>query len=297
VGLATDGPTLDVSANATRIIFGAQVNGQDHLFAANADGSGLHEVLAGNAFVKHAVLSADGSRIGYNVIPPTGPGDLGVINFDGSGRRSLATNLDIGPTMSISGDGSLLLAGGTGRLYSTDGSGVVQLNILGYSSPAPLIYDGLNRPTLNAAGNRILYQATDGAGINQLATLDINPASLGSAPQIANPGLNPGTVSVSGGTKAILTATVTTPFPQQIVEAVPLYNGLTDTALPPWFLFDDGNHGDSAAGDGVFTTDAIFAPSSASPGPHTIRVKVEVKDAAGVRHATAVEFGPLQVQP
>jgi hypothetical protein len=173
----------------------------------------------------------------------------------------------------------------------------LELAVLGYSSPAPLIFDGLNRPTMNAAGNRILYQAADSAGIGQLVTLDINPASTGSAPQISNPGLMPDTVSTSGATRSTLTAAVSSPFPPQIVEAVPLFNGLPDTALPPWFLFDDGNHGDAVAGDGIYTTDAIFAPSSTTPGPHTIRIKVEVKDAAGVRHATALEFGPLQVQP
>ena len=57
------------------------------------------------------------------------------------------------------------------------------------------------------------------------------------------------------------------------------------------------SHGDAVAGDGVFTTDRIGANSSASLGPHTIRIKAEVKDAAGVRHATAIEFGTLQVQP
>jgi Abnormal spindle-like microcephaly-assoc'd, ASPM-SPD-2-Hydin len=297
VGPSTNGPPLDVSANGARIVFGATANGQDHLFAANGDGSGLHELLPGITYMNRAVLSADGSKVGYNVTPPGAFNQIGVINFDGSGRRGLATNLDIGPTMSISGDGSLLLAGGTGRLYSTDGSAVVQLVMMGYSSNAPLITDGLNRPTMNAAGNRILYQSIDSTGINQLATMDINPASVGSAPQISDPGLNPGFVSVSSGSRSTLMATVSTPSQLQIVEAEALFNGLPDSAMPPWFLFDDGTHGDAVAGDGIYTTDGIFAPSSASPGPRTIRIKAEVKDAAGVRHATAIEFGALDVQP
>src|SRR5439155_9099415 len=81
VGLATNGPAFDISSNGGRIIFGAQANGQDHLFAANTDGSGLRELLAGVTYVNRAVLSADGSKIGYNITPSTTPRETGVINF------------------------------------------------------------------------------------------------------------------------------------------------------------------------------------------------------------------------
>jgi hypothetical protein len=67
VSPSTNGPPLDVSANGARIVFGATANGQDHLFAANGDGSGLHELIPGITYVNHAVLSADGwfDRIGF----------------------------------------------------------------------------------------------------------------------------------------------------------------------------------------------------------------------------------------
>ncbi len=282
VGPSTNGPPLDVSANGARIVFGATANGQDHLFAANGDGSGLHELLPGITYMNRAVLSADGSKVGYNVTPPGAFNQIGVINFDGSGRRVLLNNVDPGPTISISGDGSLFLAGGTGRLYSTDGSGVVQLDVLG-DGPAPLIRD--------------LHQTGDSAGIAQLVLMEVNPSSVGSAPQIAEAGLSPGFVSLSGGSRTTLTATVRTPLPLQIVEAQGLYNGLPDPGLPALTLYDDGTHGDAVAGDGVFTTNAMFAYSTVSLGQHTIRLKAEVKDAAGVRHATAIEFGALDVQP
>ncbi len=213
-----------------------------------------------------------------------------MINFDGSGRRVLATNLDAGPTFSITGDGALLLAGGTGRLYSTNGSGVVQLQVLGDGPAAPLIYDTLKRPTMNAAGNRVVYEAPDSAGFDQLVMMEINPASLGSAPKISDAALSPGFVSVSGATRSTLTVSVSTAVPLLIVDAQILFNGLPHFGFPPLLLHD-------AAGDGVFTPDPISAGSSASRGAHTIRIKVELKDAAGVRHATAIEFGPLDVQP
>src|SRR5262249_41752153 len=108
-----------------------------------------------------AVLSADGTKVGYSVRMPNSTLEIGVVNFDGTGRRALVTNLDPGPTLSISGDGSRLLAGGSGRLYATDGSGVVQLALLEVTSNAPLISDTLNRATMNSASSRVLHQAPD----------------------------------------------------------------------------------------------------------------------------------------
>ena len=60
-------------------------------------------------------------------------------------------------------------------------------------------------------------------------------------------------------------------------------------------LFDDGSHGDATAGDGRFTNNAVGASASAPLGPHTIRVKTEVRAADGRRHATALDVAQLDV--
>ena len=60
-------------------------------------------------------------------------------------------------------------------------------------------------------------------------------------------------------------------------------------------LFDDGSHGDATAGDGRFTNNAVGASASAPLGPHSIRVKTEVRAADGRRHATALDVAQLDV--
>ena len=45
--------------------------------------------------------------------------------------------------------------------------------------------------TMNSSATRFLYLTPDQNNVLQLATLDLNPASLGLAPSVTNPTLDP----------------------------------------------------------------------------------------------------------
>ena len=60
-------------------------------------------------------------------------------------------------------------------------------------------------------------------------------------------------------------------------------------------LYDDGSYGDVTAGDGRFTNNTVGASTSAAVGPHTVRMKTEVRAADGRRHATALDVAQFDV--
>jgi hypothetical protein len=64
-------------------------------------------------------------------------------------------------------------------------------------------------------------------------------------------------------------------------------------------LLDDGQNGDAAAGDGIYTAAAITHSSVVArendTGPRVVRIAVEVEGADGRRHATALDIGTLTV--
>ncbi len=80
-------------------------------------------------------------------------------------------------------------------------------------------------------------------------------------------------------------------------NAVVFRNGLevNSNVVNDAVLYDDGSNGDATAGDGRFTNNAIRANSEAAIGPHTARMKTEVRAADGRRHATALDVAQLDV--
>ena len=85
-------PALEVSADGTRVVFSTAAEGE-RIFGVNSDGSGLHQLIGPVDFVSHVGISADGSKVLYDVIAPpccSSPNEAGVINYDGTGRRALA---------------------------------------------------------------------------------------------------------------------------------------------------------------------------------------------------------------
>src|SRR5205807_747461 len=187
------GPTLGISSDGSRIVFGTAGPGGERLFGINSDGTGLHVVLGPYNFVSHAGISGDGKKVLYDVIPfpcCSTPNEAGVVNFDGTGKLALAsgsTRYPIGypgsdDTMQISADGSKLLLGSTSFLYDTSSGTVLQLASIGgffSNDPPTLIYDGMFRVTMNGAATRFVYLAGDSNNINQLVTMDLDPSAAG----------------------------------------------------------------------------------------------------------------------
>ena len=194
--------------------------------------------------------------------------------------------------MQLSADGSLLLAGYSGRLYNTDGSGVLQLSVSGDQGSGSLLSTSNlgGNPTMNSTGSRLLYLSGDDNGIgSQFATLDVNPSSLGADPQITNPSVPQDWVLNNGGSPMV-SASVASAANSVIreVNSVTLDQGLYDANVQHLLLSPTAN-------SQVYSNGGLSASTQAAPGPRTLRVKSEIKDTAGLRHATAIDFAPFFV--
>jgi len=191
----------------------------------------------------------------------------------------------------LSADGSLLLA--FDILYNTDGSGALQL-----STPFNSLTPG--SPVMNAAGTRFVYPfvlpGTYSQGLSQLASAEINPVSLGAAPVIFNPAVNPGFVIPDDPQPGVVTAGVNTANHVIGVSYATVRDGLVDDPVTgSVFLVDDGTHGDQVANDGIFTSNNVTVGYKTPPGPRTMRLFAQVLDAAGIRHGTLVDVAPFFV--
>jgi len=298
----TNGPSLDVSNDGSRIVFGVNARGQ-RIFAVNLDGGGLRQILGPVNFVSHAGISGAGTKVFYDVIPIPGtaplPQEIGVINFDGSGRFALTNSASPPPSgfptsgdrMQLSADGGQLLIGSPGVLYDTATGAALQLSAR--FGPLGLLYSGLSRATMNGAANRFIYLFTDNTAISQIVTLDLDPASLGASPSITAPSLNPLFALVNGGSTATVSARLSTGAELILAECVILSNGLFDRNSSSEPLFDNGRFDDAIPDDGVFTYNAVGADCCATPGPRVARINAMSRANDGGLHATAVDFAPF----
>jgi hypothetical protein len=310
-------PVLGVSADGGHIVFGAFHGpvlpggfGQG-LFAVNLNGSGLHDLLGRVGFVTHAGVSGDGTKVFYEIRTPDDPihDEIGVLDFAGTGQLKLADSRDFccGITIfpasddraQLSADGSRLLLGSGNRavVVNTDGTGLLQLAIRTPGSDAlfALLYDTLSRVTMDGSATRFVYFALPFAQPKQLATLEINPPSVGVAPSITSPSLVPAFILTASRSAATLSAHVSAADPLLTVGNTVLANGVDDPNVTHQILVDNGTNGDVTAGDGTFTSNAIFTNCCATVGPRTVRVQSGVQRADNRLHATAVAITPFAV--
>ncbi|GEM_PF-4615678 len=316
INFAQQGPMIGSSTDGTHVVFGAYDSpvsgGQGQgVFAVNADGTGLRDLIGRIGFTNTVNISGDGTKVGYTYTDLNGGQVCGVVNFDGSGKLNLTDSTVLHPgtgfnlpdprdRVQLTNDGTQLLMGNSGLLYSTaSGSSVVQLAARGgyfSSDPVPLVGDGLYGPSMNSTGTRVLYLQGDNNNIPQLAVLDVNPASPNAAaPVMSNVALNPAFMLVNT-TNAVASAQVTAAGSILRVGVNFLLNGLNDgNVFNSNPLFDDGTHGDTKANDGTYTGNNNLVEGNATIGGRTMRVKAETKTSDGLRHATAVEVSGLSV--
>jgi hypothetical protein len=160
---------------------------------------------------------------------------------------------------------------------------------------------------MNAEADRFLYairtvRCADCVNLQeQLATLDIAPASLGEAPGITGASIEPATIGLERTSDATVEVTVDASSPVLGVGfAALLDSGAVDAnVMQGGLLLDDGTNGDATANDGVYTLTGIvhayFVMREDDAGPRTVRIAAEVTDSEDRRHATAVDIGTLTV--
>ena len=285
------------------------------LLGLSTAGTGLHELpLAPTPIYsfERVGLSGDGSKAFYyfNYAPCCSSGEeLGVFNWDGSGRRVLystySTNQSSGSIgmngISMNHDGSKLLFGETSWLYNTDGSGRLELGWTARFAASKILQWGFyGRALMDTNGTHFAFLASIGRDSStlQVATAELNPASLGLAPAITGASATPAYTTIAGSSFTF----VCQPAPTNGLvagggaQAGILLNGTADPS--PWqgsALHDDGSGGDAVAGDGLYSDNTGYFYNTPAIGPRTLRFKAELLGADGAYHATAIDVAPFFV--
>ena len=209
------GPPFDVSDDGSHIVL--QVLVPDigwPIMRVNGDGSDLqaYALFPNNQHpdVGNLGISGDGKVAFYEV---TSNWELGVFNWDGSGKRVLAIGVGgantAGEVVQLTYDGSKLNYGSLNRLYNTDGSGVLQLATTGptLNGDPPLMVGnwGLYRSCMNHDATRFLFTFDNNTWVNgtkapeQLGILEVNPVNLGQSPNLADPEIVPPYLVIGDG--------------------------------------------------------------------------------------------------
>ena len=250
-------------------------------------------------------LNGDGSKVGYYFNCPSGE-ELGVINWDGTGRRVLLSTCPGGGGLAISlltmnWDGSKLLCGDTGDLFNTDGSGRLAMAWNARFAPNNVFQWGFYHAVMDANGTRFTYLtpagANDGARL-QIGTAELNPASLGLAPTISGASATPPYITTNGPSPIF--ALQPTPTNGLVAnggaQAGILLDGIADPST--WqgsSLHDNGAGGDAVSGDGVYSDNTGYFFNVPTLGPRTLRFKAELLGADEKYHATAIDTAPFFV--
>ncbi len=288
---------MDVSEDGSAVVFAT--SGGAHVFGVNDDGTGLHIIQRAQRFGS-LCISRDGRLVGF--AQSRGLTQVnGVMSFDGGPIQDLYEGGSY-TELRFTADGGWLQCGDTGILAATGGQAHRQVSAHsgGYTTDPPLlITGGLWNASMDAQGDRFVYLWTDPNGVQQLATLERTDV-LNGAPGIANPVVDPNFVIRPAESYSKVIADVA--FAGSIVRVSHVamlaggeQSGLVDTGVDRAVMLDNGQTGDGAAGDGRFASAYFAARDPAQLGLHAMRVNAEGDDAAGLRHATSLEFVPFSV--
>ena len=118
---------LDWSLDGTKLAYSYTIGAGITVAVANADGSGPHDVDAGD----HPSLSPDGSKVAYDQW--AGAFFVYVANADGSGKHGLAVGDD--PAWSPDGTRVALVNGGRLSVANSDGTGFHQIGSIEGTEP------------------------------------------------------------------------------------------------------------------------------------------------------------------
>jgi hypothetical protein len=307
-----EGRPLDVSDDGGRVVFAAYGGTGEHFFSSDGSGGGLVQLGTTQQHAMRVAISGDGSLAAYDGTPAGASlNDVAVIP-SGGGTPTVLTTMPysgVYEPFQLTQTGSKLLVSSNGLLFDVASGASVELGVsitnVGGNHEAVLT-DGLPRGTMDALGENFLYvmrtvRCADCPNQQeQLATLSIDPVDLGEAPLITDASVDPDTIGLNASSETIASATVTTAGTVLGVGFAALLDGAPDANVGSGrLLLDDGQNGDAAAGDGIYTAAAITHSSVVArendTGPRVVRIAVEVEGADGRRHATALDIGTLTV--
>ena len=285
------------------------------LLGLSAAGTGMHEMPLGPQPIwnfQKVGLSGDGSKAFYyfGYAPCCSSGEeLGVFNWDGSGRRILWSTYSTNQSssgwnlhdISLNQDGSKLLFGETSWLFNTDGSGRLELGWTARFAETRILRWGFyHRGVMDAKGTRFAF-LTPLAGDSstmQVGTAELDPPNLGLAPTITGASATPAYIPTNGPSPIFACQ----PSPTNALvsgggaQAGILVNGIADPAL--WqgsALHDDGATGDAVKGDGGYSDNGAYFAYTPAIGPRTLRFKAELLGGDAKYHATAIDLAPFFV--
>ncbi len=308
-----DGRPLDASDDGSRIVFAAYGGGAEHFFSTDGAGGNLVQLQGNMQYAMRVAISGDGSLAAYDGTPLGATlNDVGVIPA-GGGTPTVLTSMPYSgfdEPFQLTQTGGKLLISSNGLLFdtATGASQLLGVSIYGVgSNHTAVLTDGLPRGTMDAVGENFLYvmrsvRCADCANQQeQLATLSIDPVDLGEAPSISGASIDPATIGLDGGSTATASATITSADTVLGVGFAALLDGTLDPNVGNGLvLLDDGQNGDMAAGDGIYTAAGIvhstIVAQDDDTGPRVIRIAAEVEGADGRRHATALDIGTLTVE-
>jgi hypothetical protein len=220
-----------------------------------------------------------------------------------------ATGYSYDEPMQLTPDGSQLLVSPNGLLIdtATGDARLLAASITGAGgNHEAVLTDGLARATMNADANLFLYvmrtvRCADCVNLQeQLAVLEVDPAGLGQAPAITGAAIDPASIELDNGSTATAEAAVESDSTLLGVGFTALLGGTVDVNIAHGrLLLDDGQNGDAAANDGIYTAAGIshsfMVAREDDAGPRVVRIAAEVEGSDGMRHATAVDIGTLWV--
>ncbi|MCX6927166.1 MAG: IPT/TIG domain-containing protein [Verrucomicrobia bacterium] len=285
------------------------------LLAMSSTGANPHELVLAPTPIDRfnkVGLSGDGSKVFYYFAyaPCCSSGEeMGVFNWDGSGRRVLFSNYSTNQSsgslgihdISMNQDGSKLLFGETSWLYNTDGSGRLELGWTARFAESRILRWGFyQRGVMDSNGTHyaFLTPLEGNSGTLQVGTAELNPLTLGLAPTITGASATPAYITTNGASPvfAFHSAPTEGVVASGGAQAGILLNGIADPS--PWqgsTLHDDGLYGDAVKGDGVYSDNTGYFFNPPTLGPRTLRFKAELLGADGNYHAAAVDLAPFFV--
>jgi hypothetical protein len=303
------GSPFDVSGDGTKVACYVWTPDQYYrIIGFSTNGTSMHELpLTGTPVngINRVGLDWNAGKLFYDLAysPCCSSGEeLGIMNWDGTGRRVLLSNYSTNQssggygfdTININYDGSKIEFGSTSWLINTDGTGRLQLFGPGIYNEVARWGTYFCRMSTNATRFTYLSPIPNGGNL-QICTLEMNPSSLGLAPYITNASAAPSYVTTNSSVSTFLTASApTNGLLGSVVSAMAYRNGLEDASVQNQYLQDNGSSGDVTAHNGVYSG-WMTANSWSVVGPRTLRYKCEWLGTDSKYHATVVEMSPFFV--